>query len=214
MTDLRHRLAVLASGSGTNLQAIIDAAADPAYAARVAVVVSDRPEARALVRAAEAGIATEVVPWPGKAHRDAFTKDIVAAVEAHSAESIVLAGFMRILGSEAVERFPNSILNIHPSLLPAFPGTVHAVDEAIAHGVKLSGVTVHYVDAGVDTGPIIYQEAVPVLADDTPAQLHERIQRVEHRVYPDVIEVHAAGRLEVRGRTVVWIEPRESGGAL
>lgn len=207
VTTNRHRLAVLVSGSGTNLQAIIDAARDPAYGAEVAVVVSDRPEAGALDRADAAGIPTVVVPWPGREHRQAFTKDIVAAVEAHAAETVVLAGFMRILGAEAIERFPHGILNIHPSLLPAFSGTMHAADDAIAHGVKLSGVTVHYVDTGVDTGPIIYQEAVPVLPDDTPVTLHQRIQRVEHRVYPDIIEVHAAGRLVVSDRTVVWIEP-------
>jgi phosphoribosylglycinamide formyltransferase-1 len=208
MTDQRHRLAVLVSGSGTNLQAIIDATRDPAYGAQIVVVVSDRPGVAALDRAAAAGIATEVVPWPGREHRRAFTKDLISAIEAHAAETVVLAGFMRILSPEAVERFPNAILNIHPSLLPAFPGTVHAADDAIAHGVKLSGVTVHYVDAGVDTGPIIYQEAVPVLADDTSEKLHERIQRVEHRVYPDVIEVHATQRLMVEGRTVVWTEPK------
>ncbi len=207
MTDSRHPIAVLCSGSGTNLQAIIDAAADPAYGARVAVVVSDRPEAFALERARRAGIPTEVVPWPGREHRRAFTKGIVAAVEAHAAETIVLAGFLRILTEEAIERYPNGILNIHPSLLPAFPGTVHAAPDAVAHGVKLSGITVHYVDRGVDTGPIIYQEAVPVLADDTAEALHARIQKVEHRVYPDVIEMHTTGRLRVEGRRVVWIEP-------
>jgi phosphoribosylglycinamide formyltransferase-1 len=207
MTDSRHPVAVLCSGSGTNLQAIIDAAEDPAYGARIAVVVSDRPEVRALERARRAGIPAEIVPWQGREHRRAFTKAVVAAVEAHAVETIVLAGFLRILSEEAIERFPNRILNIHPSLLPAFPGTVHAVADAVAHGVKLTGVTVHYVDREVDTGPIIYQEAVPVLVDDTPETLHARIQRVEHRVYPDVIEMHTTGRLRVEGRTVVWIEP-------
>ena len=207
MTDTRHPIAVLCSGSGTNLQAIIEAAEDPAYGARVAVVVTDRPGVRALERAEQAGIPTEVVPWPGREHRRAFTKAVVAAIEAHAAETVVLAGFLRILTEEAIERFPDAILNIHPSLLPAFPGTVHAVADAVAHGVKLSGVTVHYVDRGVDTGPIIYQEPVPVLADDTAETLHARIQRVEHRVYPDVIEMHTTGRLRVEGRRVVWIEP-------
>lgn len=207
MTDSRHPLAVLCSGSGTNLQAIIDASQDPAYGARVAVVVTDRSGIGALERAERAGIPTEVVPWRGRDHREAFTKEIVAAVESHAAATIVLAGFLRILSPEAIERFPDAILNIHPSLLPAFPGTVHAVADALDHGVKLTGVTVHYVDHDVDTGPIIYQEAVPVLSDDTPETLHARIQRVEHRVYPDVIEMHTTGRLRVDGRLVVWTEP-------
>lgn len=209
MTDSRHPIAVLCSGSGTNLQAIIDAARDPAYGARIAVVVSDRTGIRALERAEEAGIPTEVVPWPGREHRRAFTKAIVAAVEAHAVATIVLAGFLRILTDEAIERFPNGILNIHPSLLPAFPGTVHAVADAVSHGVKLSGITVHYVDRGVDTGPIIYQEAVAVVAHDTRESLHARIQKIEHRVYPDVIEMHTTGRLRVEGRHVIWTEPGE-----
>ena len=206
MTDRRHRLAVLASGNGSNLQAIIDASTDPAYLPEVVVVISDRPGARALERAAAAGIPTELVPWRGAGERPGFTRDLVAAAESHGVGTLILAGFVRILSPSAVERFPSGILNIHPSLLPAFPGTIHAVKQAVTHGVKLTGVTVHYVDAGVDSGPIIYQEAVPVLADDTTAALHERIQRVEHRVYPDVIEVHAMGRLEVVGRAVVWTE--------
>lgn len=200
MLPPRMRIAVLASGSGSNLQAIVDrAASDPAYPADVVLVLSDRRDAKALDRAVSAGIPTEVVEWAGD--RGAFTTQICDAVDDTGAEGVVLAGFMRILAPEAVRRFPDRILNIHPSLLPAFPGG-HAVEDALAHGVAMTGVTVHFVDEQVDHGPIIAQQAVPVLAGDTRDTLHARIQLVEHELYPEVVADFAAGRLRVDGRRV------------
>ena len=191
----------MVSGSGSNLQALIDASADPSYPARIVVVVSDRPGIRALERAGVAGISTRVVSWSGD--RNEFTERVCDAVESSGAELMVLAGFMRILGASAVARFPGRIVNIHPSLLPAFPGA-HAVEQALAYGVKCTGVTVHFVDEEVDHGPIIAQEAVPVEVDDDADSLHARIQAVEHALFPRVVAACADGRLTTRGRKVVW----------
>jgi formyltetrahydrofolate-dependent phosphoribosylglycinamide formyltransferase len=198
-------IAVLVSGTGTNLQAIIDAAAGPGFSATIVAVVSDRPGVAALGRAEAAGIPTEVVDWTLQPSREVFTKAICDAASLHGAEALVLAGFMRVLSPVAVERFPNRILNIHPSLLPAFPGA-EAVEDALDHGAKLTGVTVHFVDEQVDHGPIIFQEPVGVAPLDTRATLHDKIQRVEHRIYPRIIDAFARGKLEVRGRNVVWEE--------
>jgi phosphoribosylglycinamide formyltransferase-1 len=195
-------VAVLVSGSGTNLQALIDASrADRDFGARIVLVVSDRPDAGALDRAEAAGIPTQVASWTGD--RDDFTARVCDLVEAYGAEAMVLAGFMRILGPEAMQRFPQRIINIHPSLLPAFPGA-HAVDQALDHGVKVTGVTVHFVDEQVDHGPIIVQAPVDVLVDDTNETLHARIQDVEHVVFPEAVRALAHGRLAVRERKVVW----------
>ena len=199
----RAPLAVLVSGSGSNLQAILDAAAEPTYAARVGVVISDRPGVLALERAAAASVPVEVVAWSSFDTREAFTVAVCDAAERHGASVLVLAGFMRILSPHAMVRFPDRIVNVHPALLPAFPGA-HAVPQALAHGVRLTGVTVHLVDEKVDHGPIIYQEAVPVLPGDTEATLHARIQTVEHRVYPQVVDALARGAIEVDGRVVRW----------
>ena len=199
----RLPIAVLVSGSGTNLQAILDASATPGYSADVVVVISDRPGVEALDRAAAAGVATEVVAWDAYDDRHDFTVACCDAASVHDAGALVLAGFMRILDPVAVTRFPNRILNTHPALLPAFPGA-HAVPQALAHGVKLTGVTIHFVDEEVDHGPIIFQEAVPVREGDTEADLQSRIKAVEHRRYPEVIDAFAAGRLAVTGRVVAW----------
>lgn len=200
----RYPIAVLVSGSGTNLQAILDAAKHPDYPAEVVVVVSDRSGIRALDRAADAGVAAEVVAWSDHRDRTRFTKAVCEAAVAHGAEALVLAGFLRILGPEAVERFRHRIVNIHPSLLPAFPATMHAVTEALEHGVKVTGVTVHFVSEAVDEGPIISQEAVPIAPGDDADSLHARIQHVEHRLYPEAIAALAQGRLRVRGQHVDW----------
>lgn len=190
-------IAVLASGSGSNLQALIDNQGD--Y--RIALVLSDKPDARALERAEKAGIPATVVAWPGD--RGAFTTAICEAVAASGAGLMVLAGFMRILGAEAIDRFPGRILNIHPSLLPAFPGA-HAVENALDHRVKVTGVTVHFVDEEVDHGPIIVQVPVPVRGDDDLDSLHARLQSEEHRIYPAVVAGLARGEITLEDRTVEW----------
>jgi phosphoribosylglycinamide formyltransferase 1 len=195
-------LAVLVSGSGTNLQALVDAiAADADFGASISVVIADRPGVGALDRARDAEIATEVVPYTSG--REAFTAAICDTADRHGAEALILAGFMRVLGPEAIRRFPQRIINIHPSLLPAFPGA-HAITKALAHGVAISGVTIHFVDEEVDHGPIIAQRAVPVLPDDTEESLHARIQWEEHELYPQVVKAFALGRLTVQGRQVTW----------
>ena len=195
------KLGVLVSGNGTNLQALIDAQTRGALApGEIAVVVSNTPEAPALARAAAAGIPAVVVDHRGL-DRVAFEDRLLAALAAHAVEAVVLAGFMRVLTAQFVERFPHRIVNTHPSLLPAFPGK-DAPAQAIAHGVKLSGVTIHFVDASLDGGPIIEQVAVPVRADDTAATLHARIQHIEYQLLPEVVRRLAAGQLSCQGRVV------------
>jgi phosphoribosylglycinamide formyltransferase-1 len=144
-----------------------------------------------------------LVDWGEHPDRESFTKEVCDVVEEAGAEAMVLAGFMRILAPEAVRRFPLRILNIHPALLPAFPG-IQAVERALDYGVKVTGVTVHFVDEEVDHGPIIAQVPVEVYPDDDPASLHARLREVEHRIYPEVVDAFARGRLEVEGRTVRW----------
>lgn len=188
------RLAVLASGSGTNLQAILDAAASPDWPAPVVLVCSDVPGCGALERAEAVGVPTATVTWDSVgSDRVRFTERIVEVLRAHDVELVALAGFMRILAEPAIAAFPDAILNTHPALLPAFRGA-HAVSEALRAGVKLTGVTVHVVVPAVDAGPVIAQEAVAVYDDDTEATLHARIQEVEHRLYPKVIAEWARGR--------------------
>lgn len=203
--DARLPIAVLVSGSGSNLQAIIDASSDPLYAAEIAVVISDRPDVFALRRAGDAGIPTAVVDWRSATDRASFSAAVCDVADAHGAGLLVLAGFMRILAPNAIARFPNRIVNTHPALLPAFPGA-HAVPEAIAHGVKITGVTIHFVDEEVDHGPIILQVPVAVEDGDDEVTLQKRIQAVEHEVYPVVIDAFARGRLRVDGRSVTWKE--------
>lgn len=195
------KLAVLVSGTGTNLQALLDAQARGELApATIAIVVSNKPEVPALARAAAANVPAEVVPHHGRT-REAFEDALLATLDRHGVEAVVLAGFMRVLTAKFVDRFPLRIVNTHPSLLPAFPG-VDAAAQAIAHGVKVSGVTVHFVDASLDGGPIIAQVAVPVEDADTPATLQARIQREEHRLLPEVVRSLAAGQLLCQGRRV------------
>ncbi len=195
------RIAVLVSGSGSNLQALIDRGS--ALGTDIALVLSDRSTAGGLSRAREAGIPTAVVDWSTHPDRATFTRAVCDTVLAAGAEAMVLAGFMRVLSPEAVTRFRNRIINIHPSLLPAFPGR-HAVEDAIAHGAKITGVTVHFVDEQVDHGPIIAQRAVPIAPDDDRDSLHARIQDVEHELYPEVVSAFVDGLLSVEGRTVRW----------
>lgn len=197
-------VAVLVSGSGSNLQALIDAARDdPEFGARISVVLSDRPDIRGLERASEAGIPTRAISWQDHRDRAGFTRAVCDAADEFGATALILAGFMRILGPEAMARFPDRIINIHPALLPSFPGA-HGVRDALDYGVKVTGVTVHFVDEKVDHGPIIAQSSVPVLPDDTEESLHQRIQREEHRIFPEVVKAFANGRLHIEGRSVVW----------
>lgn len=198
-TGSRCRIVVLASGSGTNLQALIDHEAD---SWTVAAVISDRPNARALDRAAAASIPRRIVAWRDHDDRASFTSALCAAVAEFEPDLIVLAGFMRILGAEAITRYPSRIINLHPSLLPAFVGA-HAVRDALDHGVKVTGVTVHFVDEQLDHGPIIRQEPVAVLPGDDADSLHARIQQVEHRLLPEVVSELAAQLRPVAGQDIV-----------
>jgi len=193
-------IAVLASGSGTNLQTLIDA---PDIRPRITCVVSDKPEATALNRAHAAGIPTSVVQWRDHSDRETFSMAVADAVETHGAKGVVLAGFMRVLSKRFIDKFPNRILNIHPSLLPAFPGA-HAVEMALSYGVTVTGVTVHVVDEKVDHGPIVAQRTVTVNPADTVESLHARIQSEEHILYPEVVQAFVNGTLTVEGRKVVW----------
>jgi phosphoribosylglycinamide formyltransferase-1 len=195
------RIGVLVSGSGTNLQALLDAQARGELApAEVVVAISNIPGVPALARATAAGVAAEVVEHRGL-DRAAFEDRLHAQLARHGVEAVVLAGFMRVLTAGFVDRYPLRILNTHPSLLPAFPG-LDAAAQAVAHGAKLSGVTIHFVDASLDGGPIIAQAAVPVLDDDDARALHARIQREEHRLLPIVVRSLAAGQLSCQGRLV------------
>jgi len=195
------KLGVLVSGSGTNLQALLDAEARGALApGEIAVVISNRAGVKALDRAAAAGKPAVVVDHKAFTDRAAFEDALLAALK--GCEAVVLAGFMRVLTHHFVERFPLRILNTHPSLLPAFPG-VDAPAQAVAYGVKVSGVTVHFVDTSLDGGPIIAQVPVTVMPGDDAAALHARIQHEEHRLLPEVVQRLAAGRLSCKGRHVV-----------
>ena len=198
--EVTINIAVLVSGSGTNLQALIDT---PDLGADICLVLSDRRDAAAIGRAEAAGIRTRVLPWADYGSRAEFSNAILEEVKQCDAEAVALAGFMRVLSGELVDRFRNRILNIHPSLLPAFPGA-DAVGQALEHGVKITGVTVHFVDEKVDHGPIITQRAVPVLQDDDRASLHARIQVEEHDLYPQVVGALAGGQIRVEGRRVIW----------
>lgn len=191
-------IAVLISGSGSNLRRILDEQSQRAY--RVSVVIADR-DAPGLRHAQAFGVPIEVVAWNGD--RDSFTKRVCDRIDSHGCQWVVLAGFMRVLAPVAVERFPNRIINIHPSLLPAFPGA-HAVEAALSAGVKESGVTVHFVVEQVDAGPIIAQRAVPVLEGDNQDTLHARIQVEEHDLYPKVIHALAQGDITVNDKEVKW----------
>jgi phosphoribosylglycinamide formyltransferase-1 len=191
---------VLASGEGATLQALLAAAEDPGYGATVVAVGSDRDDARALGRAAAAGAERFVVRLGDFAERTDWDEALAKEIAAHEPDLVVCAGFMKILGPAVVDRFP--LVNTHPALLPAFPGA-HAVADALAHGVKLSGVTVHLVDRGVDTGPIVAQAAVPVLPGDDEATLHSRIKDVEQPLLVDAVGRLARGGWTVEGRTVV-----------
>jgi phosphoribosylglycinamide formyltransferase-1 len=195
------RVGVLASGRGSNLQALLDAGSRPDYPARVVVVVSDREDARALVRARAAGVTALFVNPKDHGDRPAYDAVLTKTLEHHDVGLVCLAGFMRILGPSFVHAWQGRLMNIHPSLLPAFPG-LHAQRQALDHGVRIAGATVHFVDEGVDSGPIVLQAAVPVQATDTEETLAARILVEEHRIYPEAVRLFAEGRLHVAGRKV------------
>lgn len=200
--DIRLRVGVLGSGRGSNLQALLDAAARPGYPARVVVVVSDKERAQVLERARAHGVAAVWLNPKDFGDRAAYDAALGRLLEEHRVGLVCLAGFMRILTPEFVRAFPGRVLNIHPSLLPAFPG-LHAQRQTLDYGVKVAGATVHFVDEGVDTGPIALQASVPVQPDDTEESLSARILTVEHRIYPEAVRLFAEGRLRLAGRKVI-----------
>ncbi|SEU38155.1 phosphoribosylglycinamide formyltransferase [Nonomuraea wenchangensis] len=193
------RLVVLVSGSGTNLQALLDASADPAYGARVVAVGADREGIEGLARATRAQVPTFVEKLGEHPTRADWDAAIAARIAAYEPDLVVSAGFMKILGTPTLRAFP--VLNTHPALLPSFPGA-HGVRDALAHGVKVTGCTVMLADEGIDTGPIVAQEAVPVLPDDDEAVLHERIKTVERRLLVEIVGRMAREGWTVSGRTV------------
>jgi len=192
---------VLISGAGTNLQAILDRAADGSLDCRIAIVLSNRADAPGLQRAARAAIPTRVIDHRGFASREAFDAVLVDTLRAAGVELVVLAGFDRLVTRVLLDAFPNRILNIHPALLPAFKG-LHAQRQALAYGVRIAGATVHFVDEAEDHGPIVLQGAILVAPDDTEETLAQRILDVEHTIYPAAIQLFAEGRLVVEGRRV------------
>jgi phosphoribosylglycinamide formyltransferase-1 len=193
-----ERIAVLVSGSGTNLQALLD---HPVCGPRIALVVSDRPEAGGLRRAEVRGVETEVLQPETFADRDAFDHALADLLRQRGIDVVVTAGYLRLLGPAVLGAYGGRILNVHPSLLPAFPG-MHAVADALAHGVKVTGVTVFVVDEGIDTGPIVLQEAIEVRADDDWDSLEARVHEVEHRLLPEAAAALVEGRLRTDGRVV------------
>jgi phosphoribosylglycinamide formyltransferase 1 len=211
LRDVSPRLGVLISGRGSNLQALIDATVEGRLDARVAVVISNRAEAPGLGRARAAGIETLVLPHGASPTRDAYDRALVSALRARTIRLVCLAGFMRLLGEEFCGAFSTAILNVHPSLLPAFPGQ-DAQRRAVAHGVKVSGATVHFVTPELDAGPIVVQETVPVRDDDTADSLAARILVVEHRLYPEAVQRVLRGGWRIEGRRVIFDESDRRAG--
>ncbi|MBQ1868071.1 phosphoribosylglycinamide formyltransferase [Selenomonas sp.] len=201
MTEAKQKLGVLCSGRGTDLQSIIDAIGRGEVDAEIAVVLTDKPDAFALERAKKAGIKAVCVNRKQYDGREPFERALIAELEEAGVTLVVLAGFMRILTPVFVHHFAGRIMNIHPALLPSFPGA-HAHRDVLAYGVKVSGCTVHFVDEGTDSGPIILQAAVPVLDGDTEETLGARVLEQEHVIYPQAIQLYCEGRLQVEGRHV------------
>jgi phosphoribosylglycinamide formyltransferase-1 len=216
------RIAVLASGGGTNLQAILDACTARRIDGQVAVVLSNVPSAGALERARKAGAATEIVPSKGRADRDGYDAEVVERLRRHAPDLVCLAGYMRLLtptflrafGPTPATRGCPRVMNVHPGLLPSFPG-LHAQRQCVEYGARVAGCTVHFVDEGTDTGPVIVQAVVPVLDEDDESSLGARILEQEHRIYPRAVQWYAQGRLSLDGRRVrVQGVPPPASGAL
>ena len=195
------RIGVLISGRGSNLQALLDAASQDRLGGQVVVVISNVAEAAGLERARKAGVPAIVQDHRGRT-REEHDQSLLGHLRAHDADLVCLAGYMRLLSPVLIRAFPGRVLNVHPSLLPAFPG-LEAQRQAWEHGVKVSGATVHLVDEGLDTGPIVLQEAVPVGEGDTPVALAARILEAEHRIYPEAVRLVLSGRLAREGRRLV-----------
>jgi phosphoribosylglycinamide formyltransferase 1 len=200
-------LGILVSGSGTNLQAILDAVASGKLRTKIGVVLSNVATAKALDRAKSAGVDTAVVDHKAYPSRDAFDAAVVEVLRSKGVDCVVLAGFMRLVTPVLLDAFKNRVVNIHPALLPAFPG-VHAQKQALDYGVRVSGCTVHFVDAGMDTGPVIAQATVPVLDDDTEDTLRDRILEKEHTLLPEVLQWISDGRVEVVAPSAPGARPR------
>ncbi len=205
----RARVAVLISGRGSNMAALIEAARCPQLPAEIACVLSDRAGAPGLAAACAAGVPADVVSPRDHAGREAYDAALAARLSAQGCDLVALAGFMRVLGPAFLDRFAGRTLNIHPSLLPAFPGLdTHA--RALAAGVRIHGCTAHFVDAGLDTGPIVAQAAVPVLTGDDPAALAARVLAAEHRLYPLAVAAAARGDVTMEGGKAVWRAPQRA----
>ncbi|MDI6717146.1 MAG: phosphoribosylglycinamide formyltransferase [Actinomycetota bacterium] len=196
------RLGVLISGSGSNLQAIIDNSEAGQLPAKVAVVISNKEDAYGLERAKKHGIPNIALRRKDYPDESSYNNAILKILKDHSVDLVIMAGYMRLLGKEVLDAYPNRVMNIHPALLPSFPGA-HGIKDALAYGVKVTGVTVHFANEVFDEGPIILQEAVPVFEGDTEDTLAERIHAVEHVIYPHAIKLYCEGKLEIRGRKVV-----------
>ena len=195
-------IGVLVSGRGTNLQAIIEAIEEGKIEGEIKVVISDHPNACALKRAQQYLIDTRYIDFKEFKNREEYDKEIIKTLKEKKIELVVLAGYMRILSTYFIRTYKNKIMNIHPALLPSFPG-LHSQKQAVEYGVKVSGCTVHFVDEGIDSGPIILQKAVEVSEDDTEESLTEKILNEEHQIYPRAIQLFCEGRLVIKGRKVL-----------
>lgn len=204
------RLGVLLSGSGTNMENIAKQIDEGKLDASIEVVISDRKDAYGLVRAERRGLRAVFVDPAAFPDRESYDRELVRILKGHQVDLVVLAGYMRLVTKAFLDEFPMRVMNIHPALLPAFPGT-SAVADALAYGVRVTGVTVHFVDEGVDTGPIILQEAVPVFPTDEVETLHQRLHQVEYRLYPEAIRLFCQGKLKIEGRRVLILEDGSKG---
>jgi len=198
---MKKRIAVLASGRGSNFQALVEAITAGRIPAACIALITDNPKAYAIERAEKAGVPVLVLDYASYPSKEAYEHALLAAMQQQKADLFVLAGYMRILGTAIIQAFPQKIVNIHPALLPSFTG-LHAQRQAVAYGVKVAGCTVHFVDENLDCGPIILQKCVPVLKDDDEDSLAERILIEEHKCYPEAIRLFCEDRLEITGRTV------------
>lgn len=196
------RISVLISGGGTNLQALIDACAQPDFPAQISLVLSNKADAFGLERAKKAGITTKVINHKDCDNREAFEDEIEAALKEVNTELVCLAGFMRILGADFVNGWKDRMINIHPSLLPSYKG-LHTHERALEDGVRFAGCTVHYVRPEMDDGPIILQASVPITSDDTPESLAARVLEAEHKIYPEAVKLIAERRIRIRGHRAI-----------